>query len=228
MQWNKEKENPTDNYPYRYLAAVGWQEDEADKFLFQGKDDLTYTKVDSASTLTEGPLLISAKEMLRRALADQVQAIKLIAREKDVFETGLTETGVTPEAILSNWQHLANSSFSSQSYLFILKLARKSDGWRGPGSKQLGTNSLSSFLKFWNTVKENAVEPEFALVPNGNIQAEWYKDEHHFIEIEFKPNNQVLFSFFDGDSIIEGIGKVDEVIAILSSKRFQPIQWSYD
>ncbi len=136
-------------------------------------------------------------------------------------------TEAVPEAIVQNWQFLANADLSEKGYLFLLRLAKKEPGWRGQSSRPLDYRSLANFLRFWRSVREHAVEPEFVLVPSGNLQAEWYKDDDQFVELEFQQDNRCLFGLFDGESVLEGAADVQELLAFLSVLNFEPLKWSY-
>lgn len=144
-----------------------------------------------------------------------------------VEQTPDNRTEAIPQTIVKNWQSLAKSCLNEQTYLYILRLARKESGWRGLGSLPLDDRSLGNFLRFWDGVREQVVEPEFVLVPNGNIQVEWYKNDSHFVELEFRPDNKILFGLFDGDTVFEGTASAKDVIALLSSRDLEPLKWSY-
>jgi hypothetical protein len=132
-----------------------------------------------------------------------------------------------PESIIQNWQLLATSGLSEESYLSLLRLARKSPGWRGDGSRSLDYKSLENFLQFWKSVREKSVEPEFGLVPNGNLRVEWYKDNRHFVELEFRADDDCIFGIFDGKSVFEGRASVKNIIEVLATRDFGPLKWSY-
>jgi len=136
-----------------------------------------------------------------------------------------TNSNVIPDAIGESWQALANSGLSETSYLFLLKLARKDQGWRGFGSLPLSGHSLSQFLNFWQIFRAHALEPEFALMPNGNLQAEWYMDDTHFTELEFKANGSLLFGVFDGASEFEGAASLDELKPLLMARNYRYLSW---
>jgi len=131
-----------------------------------------------------------------------------------------------PPVITQNWQALAHSKLSNDSYEFIVHLASKPSGWRGKGSRSLNSKSLAMFLNFWNNIREKVIEPEFVLTPSGNIQVEWFKDNDHFVELEFQPDHQILFGLFNGKSIIEGSANIKEITPILSIQNFGPLKWS--
>jgi len=135
-------------------------------------------------------------------------------------------SSVIPDAIRANWQALANSGLSERSYLYLLKLAKKEAGWREPGTRPLEGRSLGQFLKFWVNVRSDASEPEFSLLPNGNLQVEWYRDDRHFTELEFRSDGSVLFGFFDGSSEIEGLANPDELKPLIASRDYRYLKWS--
>ena len=135
-------------------------------------------------------------------------------------------SSVIPDAIRANWQALATSGLSERAYLYLLKLAKKEAGWREPGTRPLEGRSLGEFLKFWVNVRSDASEPEFSLLPNGNLQVEWYCDDRHFTELEFRSNGLVLFGFFDGSSEIEGLANLDELKPLIASRDYRYLKWS--
>ena len=136
-------------------------------------------------------------------------------------------TTATPSSVSTNWLLLA-TALNEESYLSIRKLAQKKAGWRGAGSHPLNAASLTNFLRFWKTVSKYAVDPEFSLVPNGNLQAEWYKDEAHFLELEFRSDNYVLFGLFDHPAVIEGIEHADNIIPMLAQRDNKSLMWKFD
>jgi hypothetical protein len=137
-----------------------------------------------------------------------------------------SETSSIPEATKSNWYNIEQSDLSIDLYSAILKLAHKPMSWRGVGSKKLISSSLSEFLNFWQNVKNSAIEPEVVLLPNGNIQAEWYKNDKHFLEIEFGSNQMLLFGLFDGKKVYEGTGELIEVITIAKLNSSKALNWT--
>lgn len=169
-------------------------------------------------------------QMRKTASGSGIQIVpkKFIASSTDVGNPLLTaETAeAIPMSIRFNWHALANSGLTYESYSYILRLAKKKAGWRGKGSKALNGDSLSNFLIFWCEVESHSKEPEFSLLPNGNIQAEWYKNNNHFSEIEFKDNGKVLFGFFDGKNYeVEGEADINDLFSIVSRKNFRILKW---
>jgi hypothetical protein len=209
---------------------MGWKNHLADEFLCLEPGSIS-EEISGRKYSTVGSSLIIEKDNRTMTYISEPlpeASVDLTVEVQELFAPSSGETGATPETIVKNWQLLATSGLSEQSFLFILRLARKKSGWRGSGSKPLEASSLSNFLKFWDKVSEYATEPEFALAPNGNIQAEWYKDERHFLELKFTPHNMIFFGFFDGDKVYEGRTEPDDIIKILSSKEFKPLKWSYE
>lgn len=137
-----------------------------------------------------------------------------------------TNSNVVPDTIRENWQALANSGLSDRSYLQLLKLAKKEHGWRGLGTRSLDGRSLGQFLSFWAKVRSHALEPEFVLLPNGNLQVEWYRDDHHFTELEFRSDGSVFFGFFDASSEIEGSARLVEIQPLIEARRYRYLRWS--
>jgi len=137
------------------------------------------------------------------------------------------ETNVIPDTIRRNWQKLVQAGLTRKTYLYILKLASKNVGWRGQGSCPMKAQSLANFLWLWNKVAEFAQEPEFVLLPHGNLQIEWYKDDRHFVELEFQSNKKIIFGIFDGETIIEGIAHAKEIVPLLRLRDFTPFKRSH-
>lgn len=145
-----------------------------------------------------------------------------LARELE----NVPQTAAVPGAILANWEALAASNISEDVYQYLVKLARKQDGWRGPGSRALRAGSLRYFLHFWQGVKDTAVEPELVLLPNGGLQAEWFKGNKQFVEIEFRVDGLVLFGIFDGVTVLEGQANLIEIRdALLHRRQGACLKW---
>jgi len=136
-------------------------------------------------------------------------------------------TSAVPETIIRNWQLLAQAGLTTKTYSYIFKLASKNAGWRGHGSCPMNAQSLAAFLQLWNQIVEFAQEPEFVLMPNGNLQIEWYKDDYHFVELEFQPDNKIIFGIFDGETVIEGVAAVEEIVPLLQQRNFKPVKRPY-
>jgi hypothetical protein len=143
-----------------------------------------------------------------------------------IQQTRCTDT--VPGAIRTNWQQLARARLTVKTYRYLLKLASKDHGWRGEGSLPMNPRSLTTFLHLWNLVNQDLPEPEFVLMPNGNLQAEWYKDDHHFIELEFQPGDNIIFGIFDGQTIMEGVTNIKEVVQLLNRPSFKRSKTAYD
>lgn len=131
--------------------------------------------------------------------------------------TEIHRTNVVPYAIQENWMLFIETNIPKESYNKIFQLAGKTDNWRGAGSKKLNGESLREYLKFWKKIYSFATEPDFSLMPNGNLQAEWFKNNTHFTEIEFQPNGTIFYGVFDGKTVHEGESKVNELVPLISS-----------
>ncbi len=143
-------------------------------------------------------------------------------------ECKITDTNSIPEVITKNWFNIEQSEISYEMYSRILKLSSKSDGWRGNGSRKLEASSLLAFLNFWQKIKQCTVEPDLVLLPNGNLQVEWYKNDKHFFEIEFTTDQLLIFGLFDGKKEYEGIGSSSDVLAIAKLNSSKAVKWSMD
>lgn len=138
-------------------------------------------------------------------------------------------TSAIPESISANWQDIVDSSLPMKTFELLVKLARKKPDWNGNGSLPLNAYSLASFLRFWKKVREIAVEPDLVLTSKGNLQAEWFKDRLHFLEIDFREEGQSsFFGLFDGrKAILEGASSLETVLGIcLSHKGGIALRWS--
>jgi hypothetical protein len=132
---------------------------------------------------------------------------------------------VTPLAVVLNWSRLARADLSRTSYSRLFALAMRPDGWRGRGSKVLSVASLSVFLKFWSLVSSDAAEPEFALMPNGHLSAEWFKNNRRHLDVEFAEDWMVYFGLFNGEGISEGKETIENLAAILRATKPKPLLW---
>jgi hypothetical protein len=98
----------------------------------------------------------------------------------------------TPLSIALNWTRLTRAELSDKAYSKLFSIAARSEGWRGPGSRALSSASLSVFLKFWSDVSREAAEPQFALMPNGHLCAEWFKNDRRHLDLEFADDWMML------------------------------------
>jgi len=143
----------------------------------------------------------------------------------------LQDLTAVPDVISFNWQDLAVSGLSHKMYQCLLALASYEEGWNGPGSRGMNASSLSTFLRFWKQVREHSVEPELVLTPQGNLQAEWSKDGGHYLEIDFRGENEkALFGLFDGrKAVIEGAAPLDDVIrVVMFHRKGAALRWRCD
>jgi len=211
----------TSSYEREYRPLIDWQDNVTqlpikNSLLYDVRPDLYWFSRSVANTLSMPANTLTEVD------------IPLSESSYPASYPKFYSTEVVPDAIFQNWQALANAKLSEKSYLFLFHLARKSWGWRGAGSHPLRSGSLANFLAFWSKAREESVEPDFVLTPNGNLQAEWYKDNSHFVELEFQSDHQILFGLFDGKSVIEGREKAAEVNAMLGIKDFRPLKWVCD
>lgn len=125
-----------------------------------------------------------------------------------------------PPALHANWFGLSQSGLSNDAFERLRKLADKSDGWHGPSSKTLSAASLDMFLKFWDAVRDIAVEPELMLTPRGTLQAEWYRSHRQFLDIEFTGVHSVgNFGLIDVRTRLEGTMPIQEILATIKGYR---------
>lgn len=130
-----------------------------------------------------------------------------------------------PDAVRDNWNRLAVSELTEQSYATITKLAHKGTGWRGAGSLPLSAGSLRAFLDFWQQIKEHAKEPELTMTPRGNLVAEWHKNWRRHLDIEFRAGGFALYGLFDGQSLHEGRDTISGLARFLMYRERKPLRW---
>jgi hypothetical protein len=131
----------------------------------------------------------------------------------------------TPSTISINWTRLSRAGLTPEAYSQLLKIATRNDGWRGPGSRALRSLSFVGFLNFWPLICVQAVEPEFTLLPNGNLGAEWYKNSQRHLDMEFIDAQMAYFGFFSGATEIEGKANIQVIAQLLTSNSANPLRW---
>jgi hypothetical protein len=131
----------------------------------------------------------------------------------------------TPSQISINWTRLSRSGLTTEAYLRLFKIATRKDGWRGPGSRALRSAPLAGFLNFWSLIREQAREPEFTLLPNGHLGAEWYKSSHRHLDMEFVDDQLAYFGFFSGATEIEGKADIRTIAQLLTTESVHPLRW---
>lgn len=147
------------------------------------------------------------------------------------IESSKLSTNVLPGAISSNWNGLADGGLSERTYQRLLELASLPAGWNGTGSLGMDASSLWSFIAFWREIKQISIDPELVLTPSGHIQAEWYKDNKHFLEIDFRGNkDKSYFALIDGRKAeFEGATSTIEIINFIKSyKNSIALTWRYE
>jgi hypothetical protein len=131
----------------------------------------------------------------------------------------------TPTAISINRTRLSRAGLTADAYSRLFKIATRSEGWRGPGSRALHSASLVGFLNFWSLICGQAVEPEFTLLPNGHLGAEWYKNSHRHLDMEFADDQMVYFGLFSGATEIEGKENAGVIGQLLLAHPARPLRW---
>jgi len=140
-------------------------------------------------------------------------------------------TTVLPSAISSNWNDLAGGGLSEKTYQRLLELAGLSAGWNGPGSLGMNASSLWSFIAFWKQVRQISRDPELVLTPSGYVQAEWRKNDRHYLEIDFRGAiENSYFALVDSrKTLIEGAAPLQEVLNIIKAhKNGSALTWHYE
>jgi hypothetical protein len=134
------------------------------------------------------------------------------------------KTETIPPALLANWTRLNSSNFSSLFYTRLLKFA--GDRFSSAVKKApLRAQSLSNFLDFWQLIKPDAREPEFALSKDGSIHAEWFKSNRQHLHLKFL-DDKIFFGLFDNGHILEGSENSRVVAKVLSEHPSKPFRWS--
>jgi hypothetical protein len=131
----------------------------------------------------------------------------------------------TPASILSSWPVLTELSFSNALQRKLSQLASAEDGWRGPGSKQLSSDALAVFLRFWQRIANDAREPAIALTRDGFIQAQWYRSDRQHLDLIFRGDRRVMFGYFNHFRVYEGMDSAEQVAALFSRSPEKPFSW---
>jgi hypothetical protein len=121
-----------------------------------------------------------------------------------------------PPALEANWHEINAAQFSVSFRARLARLAGLPDGWNAGSGKKLSVASLSLFLSFWTKMPARADEPETTLVPNGHLQAEWYKSTKQFLKIEFCDEEFLIYGLINGKRVHEGRATVKELLGLLS------------
>jgi hypothetical protein len=167
-----------------------------------------------------------------------VDDVKQFARPKEQLSATKTSTynpmqsyivrgsaNAVPESIAMNWNRIANSKISKQTYSKLLRFANRPDGWRGPGSLKLSPSSINAFLDFWQKIREVAHEPSIALTAAGGLQAQWYKSDKEHLDLVFRPDRKIYFGLFRKGAVYEGIDDLDSVVQFVLADLGQPLSW---
>ena len=168
--------------------------------------------------------LVSSRE-LRHSDWHHVQGTGIGSVASIVLDDQLA-SAATPPALSVNWTRLTRARLSPAAYAKIFRIASRKQGWRGPGSCSLSSGALTTFLEFWSVVRTRACEPQLALVPNGNLGAEWFKSGRRRLDLEFCDDGSVYFGIQNGRGILEGKELVKNVAAILFGLDSKPLNWT--
>lgn len=136
-------------------------------------------------------------------------------------------SNVIPAAIAACWHLLKQSHLGDEARLISAALRRITQPRMGLAS--LSATSLDTFLHFWIAVRAAAAEPEIAISPKGNIQAEWTKDDDDFLVLEFQPTGEVFYSLWQGDYPMEGAKSstmTHELVNMFNAMDENPLCWS--
>ena len=136
----------------------------------------------------------------------------------------MVPTEAAPPTIVAAWGAIRQARMSSEMYGKLVRLAFVAPGWRGPGAQSMKVSSLNQFFHFWSLIRNDAVEPELALAPDGSIHAEWFKSLRQRLDIRFADAN-VRFGMFTNNNILEGADKLATVAQILKDHHAKPLTW---
>lgn len=128
-----------------------------------------------------------------------------------------------PDVLSQNQQRLKEAKFSLLLSTKIERLAYKTS----PDCSSLSTKSLQNFLTFWNLAKKldpKIVEPDVFLCPNGNLQAEWYKNSKRQLAIEFG-NEFSLCVCMNGEKVFSSKDGINGLASTLSVHTDHPLRW---
>ena len=184
------------------------------------------TSVGERSGRTSSALTPTPRPRPKHITTDVTPGLSAPAMQRaPVFELS---ADTTPGQISVNRTRLVRAKLSLNSIRDLFRLASHCDGWRGPGSRCLDLGSLSTFLEFWASFAtlRGRKEPVFALGPNGNLVAEWYKNKYRHLDVEFCSDSRLYFGLFNGDLVIEGIATSAELTSVLRTLTANPLQWS--
>jgi hypothetical protein len=136
-----------------------------------------------------------------------------------------TEPETLPPAIRENWSLLARAKLSEPFFERLSRMAKRPLNWRGVGSRPLSTSSLAQFLHFWSKIASRSEEPDIALMPSGNLQAEWYRNSRHHLDLEFNEDGRGFFFLMDGAAVNEGVEPFDSLAETLLARASKPLKW---
>jgi len=133
--------------------------------------------------------------------------------------------GPLPEAISANWSRLATASLNHAAFVKIVRIASRPDGWRGAGSRSLRPGALRHFLESWARVRHASIPPQFALLPNGHLQALWTAGDRRRMDLEYTETNRVYFGLLNGRHSHEGVEALNAIEKLLLAHPSRPLMW---
>lgn len=131
-----------------------------------------------------------------------------------------------PVAITANWTRLAKAKLGRDAFLKIVRIASRPEGWRGAGSRSLRPAALRHFLEFWISVRHASAPPQFALLPNGHLQALWTSSDRRRMDLEYTESNRVYFGVLNGRSSHEGVEALSVIEKLLLAHPSRPLTWT--
>jgi hypothetical protein len=132
-------------------------------------------------------------------------------------------TEALPPTIVASWGPIQHADMSSAMYDKLVRLASAPAG-RVSVSDPLNASSLRHFLQFWSMVRDEAVEPELGLAPDGSIHAEWFKSVRQRLDVRFA-GSKARFGLFTSNNILEGAENLTTVAKILKLHHAKPLKW---
>jgi len=139
-------------------------------------------------------------------------------------DKSVAEVTSLPTVIADNWTRLGKAGLSVSLYSRLLKLAAPRNEHVLPRKAALRKTSLKDFLEFWMQIRQDAVEPELTLAPDGCLYAEWYRSPHRRLDVKFS-DRVTHFGVIDGRRILEGAETLSSVASILRHHHSKPLKW---
>lgn len=170
------------------------------------------------------PQVSDDQDVFWQAMRDRHRAVSYYKRTPPT-----DQSNVMPPAISACWYLLRQSHLSEEAFKRLVSAASNRVTQSGKGLRPLDAKSLATFLHFCGAIRTIAAEPEIAISPKGNIQAEWTKDEDDFLVLEFQPRGEIFFSLWQSGFPTEGVKSAKlthELVNMFDAMDENPLRWS--